>query len=189
MATKVTFASLKLKTDDTIKEVPILDGNIKIEVKQYLPIEDKNDLVQITLQKAEENGIYNDLLLELYFHLNIIYLYTNISFTDKQRENEAKLYDMLQSNGVINAIIAAIPEEEYNCLFDMIQQTKEDILHYRNTAGAVLQSLIQDLPRNAAAAKEIVDSFNPNNFQQVKELVDMASGSGMNNSVTTAIEA
>lgn len=187
MANKVTFASLKLKTDDSIKEVPILDGNIKIEVKQYLPIEDKNDIVQITLQKAEENGIYNDLLLELYFHLNIVYLYTNLTFTDKQRENEAKLYDMLQSNGIITAIISAIPEEEYNMLYDMIENTKEDILNYRNTAGAVLQSLIQDLPRNAAAAKEIIDSFNPSNFAQVKELADMANATGINNTISVPV--
>jgi len=180
---KISFASLKLKANDAVKEVPILDGSIKLEVKQYLPIEDKNDIVQITLQKAEENGIYNDLLLEMYLSLNIIYLYTNLSFTDKQRENEAKLYDLLESSGIITAVIGAMPEEEYNKLYDMVQITKNDIMTYKNTAGAVLQSVIQDLPRNAAAAKEIIDSFNPDNFKQVQAMTSMAAAAGMNNAI------
>ena len=187
MANKVTFASLKLKADDSIKTITILD-NITLEVKQYLPIEDKIDLVEIALQKAEENGIYNEYLLEMYFHLNIVYLYSNLTFTDKQKENEAKLYDILESNGIINEIIAAIPEKEYNSLFNVVAIMKKDILTYKNTAGAVLQSVIQDLPKNAAAAKDIIDSFNPNNFQQVKELADMANATGMNNKVSSTIE-
>ena len=37
------------------------------------------------------------------------------------------------------------------------------MLTYRNTAGAVLQSVINDLPRNAQAAAEIVESFDKTN--------------------------
>ncbi len=180
MANKVSFASLKIKTNDAVKETKILD-NVIIEVKQYLPIEDKNDLVQVALQKAEENGIYNDFLLDLYFHLNIVYMYSNITFTDKQKENEAKLYDMLQSNGIIDTIIKAIPDEEYSNLYDTLIQMKDDNLHYNTTAASVLKSLIQDLPTNAAAAKDIINSFNPENFKQVQDLANMAIATGMNN--------
>ena len=180
MANKVSFASLKLKTNDEVKTIKILD-NIEIEVKQYIPIEDKNDLVQIALQKAEENGIYNDFLLELYFHLNIVYMYSNITFTDKQKENEAKLYDMLESNEIINKIITAIPEVEYDRLYKTLCQMKNDNLKYNTTAASVLKSLIQDLPTNAAAAKDIINSFNPENFKQVQDLANMAIATGMNN--------
>ena len=51
--TKVTYSSLKLKINEEIKEIDF-NGN-KIEVKQYLPIRDKIDLVDITLQKSKEN--------------------------------------------------------------------------------------------------------------------------------------
>lgn len=171
---KITFASMKLKTNVDIKEIQI--GEHIVEVKQYLPIEDKNDLVQIALQKAEENGIYNEILLDMYFNLNLIYLYTNITFTDKQREDEAKLYDILESNGIIDKVAAALPENEYTELIGYMNQMKETILRYRNTAGAVLQSIIQDLPKNAAAAKELVDQFDPSKYQAVVDFANAANG-------------
>ena len=154
---KVSFANLKLKIDTSVKEFDF--NGSKIEVKQYLPISDKNDLIHITLQKSEEDGIYNDVALEMYFNLNIIYLYSNISFTDKQREDEAKLYDQLQSNGLIDKVIENMNQDEYKNLLASLNIIKEEKLKYKNTAGAVLQSVIEDLPKNAAAAKEIVDSF------------------------------
>ena len=50
-------------------------------------------------------------------------------------------------------------EVEYNDLYEYIMECQEDVLHYRNTAGAVLQSVIQDLPKNAQMAADIVNSF------------------------------
>ena len=55
---KVSYASLKLKTDTSVKEVAIAEG-VNIEVLQYLPIESKYDLVMIALQQSlEEDGSY-----------------------------------------------------------------------------------------------------------------------------------
>ncbi len=178
---KVSFTNLKLKINSEVKEIKYND--IAIEVKQYLPIEDKIDLIQIAMQNAEENGIYNDLKLDMYFHLYMVYMYTNISFTEKQKEDEYKLFDILESNGLIDAVIARIPEDEYNQLFRYIEIAKHDMLTYKNTAGAVLQTVIQDLPKNAAAAAEIVNSFDPEKYQSVQDMIQMARATGMNNDV------
>jgi len=45
----------------------------------------------------------------------------------------------------------------------------------------VLQTIVQDLPKNAAAAAEIVNSWTPEQFDQVKRLAQMANATGMNN--------
>ena len=79
MATKPTFASLKLTLNKEVNEVVFQEKTI--EVKKYLPIEDKIDLVQIALQMSEEDGIYNEALLDMYFNLYLVFLYTNIQFT------------------------------------------------------------------------------------------------------------
>ena len=100
MANKVSYAKLNLKVNKDIKTFKINEQ--EVEVLQYLPFEDKYDLVMITLQKAEEDGIYNELKLDMYFHLYLVYMYTNISFTEKQKEDELKLYDTLKSNGIID---------------------------------------------------------------------------------------
>lgn len=171
---KVSYANLKLKTDKTVKAFDFMGQ--EIEVLQYLPIEDKYDLIMITCQKAEENGIYNPLMLDVYFHLHLVYMYTNLSFTDKQKENELKIYDTLRSNGFFDEFLGAMNEDEYNELYNYIDEVMEMTLVYKNTAGAVLQSIIQDLPRNAQAAADIVKSFDPKQYQAVIDFATAANG-------------
>lgn len=171
---KIAYSTLKLKVDNTVNTFDF-EGK-KIEVLKYLKIEDKYDLIMITLQKAEENGIYNPLKLDIYFHLHLVYMYTNLSFTDKQKEDELKLYDCLKSSGFIYQFMNALDDDEYNYLFEMMQDTVNDYMNYRNTAGAVLQSIIQDLPRNAQAAADIVDSFDKEKFRAVVDFAEAANG-------------
>lgn len=171
---KVSYTNLKLKVDKSVNTFDFQGQSI--EVRKYLEISDKYDLVMITLQKAEENGIYNPLKLDIYFHLHLIYMYTNLSFTDKQKEDELKLYDCLKSSGFIYQFMNTLDDEEYNYLFEMMQDTVNDYMNYKNTAGAVLQSIIQDLPRNAQVAADIVDSFDKNKFQEVIKFTEAANG-------------
>ena len=171
---KVSYANLKLKIDTNVNTFDF-QGQV-IEVLKYLPIEDKYDLVMITLQKAKEDRIYNPVRLEMYFHLHLIYMYTNLSFTDKQKENEAKIYDTLKSNGFIDNFLETINEDEYDFLFTMINDVMEYEMKYKNSAAAVIQSLIQDLPANAQAAAEIVNSFDPKQYQAVIDFATAANG-------------
>ena len=174
MANKVSYANLKLKPISTTSSFEF--GGQEIEVLNYLPIEDKYDLVMITLQKAEQDGVYNPLLLDLYFHLHLVYMYTNLSFTDKQKENEPKIYDTLTSNGFFDKFFEVLDEEEYSELMNYIEELQNMTLHYRNTAGAVLQSIIQDLPKNAQAAADIVKNFDPKQYQAVIDFATAANG-------------
>lgn len=178
---KVSYAGLKLKVNTDVNTFQFGENKAVIEVLKYLPIEDKNDLIHVTLQNAEENGIYNDVLVEMYFNLYIVYFYTNLNFTDKQKEDPAKLYDQMESNGLITQVIAHMDEDEYANLLTYLETIRDETLTYKNTAGAVLQTIVQDLPRNAAAAAEIVNSWTPEQFDQVRRLAQMANATGMNN--------
>ena len=171
---KVTYSSLKLKIKEEIEEINF--GDSKIEVQQYLPIQDKIDLIDITLQKAKEGRLYNPIKVDMFFHLNLIYLYTNITFTDKQREDEYKLYDSLQSNGIISQVVAAMDENEYNGLLNMINEKIENELRYNTTAAAVISKIIDDLPRNAEATQKIVNGFDREKYQAVVDFAKAANG-------------
>ena len=67
---KVSYANLKLKTKAEVSTFEF-EGQT-IEVLNYLPIDEKYDLIMITLQQAEEDGIYNSLKLDFHFHLNLM---------------------------------------------------------------------------------------------------------------------
>lgn len=171
---KVSYANLKLKTNTDVNTFEFQGQTI--EVLKYLPIEDKYDLVMIALQKAEQDGIYNPILLDLYFHLYLVYMYTNVSFTERQKDNEPHLYDTLASNGFMKQFLDTIEVEEYEELMLYVDEIMETTLHYKNTAGAVLQSVIQDLPKNAQAAADIVNSFAPEKYQAVVDFATAANG-------------
>jgi len=171
---KVTYSSLKLKAKEEIKEIDF-NGN-KIEVKQYLPVTDKIDLIDITLQKAKEDNLYNPIKVNMYFHLHLVYLYTNITFTDKQKEDEEKLFDVLESNGLINAIVAAIPENEYSSLLNKTAEKIDNELKYNTTTAALVSKIINDLPMQAQAMADIVEGFNPEKYQAVIDFAKAANG-------------
>lgn len=182
----VSFNNLKLSAN---KEVKIAEfNNTKIEVLQYLPIEDKNDLIQITMQKSFMDGYFNEILLDAYFHLNIIYLYTNLNITEKQREDELKLYDKIYSSGLMAVILKQLPEDEYKYLYDVLQEQVDNFLKYKNSAAAVMQSFIQDLPANAAAAADIVNNWDADKFQSVQDMVQLARQTGMNPPIPESVE-
>ena len=90
---KVSYANLKLKVNKGVKTFNFMEQ--EIEVLQYLPIEDKRDLISIVCQNAEENGIYNPLLVDTYFHLYLVYMYTDIIFSAK--DSRRNRYTLLRS--------------------------------------------------------------------------------------------
>lgn len=171
---KVSFSNMKLKTDTSVKTFKV--GENEVEVLQYLPIDDKYSLVMIALQNAEEEGIYNPLKLDMYFNLYLVFMYTNINFTDKQREDLSKLYDILESNEIITQTINLIPEEEYNQLFKYIGEIIERRLETRKSIGGLISKLVADLPKQAKAVENIIENFDEEKFQAVIDFAKAANG-------------
>ena len=171
---KVSYANMKLKVNTEVNTFDFCGQ--KIEVLKYLPAQDKYDLLMITLQKSLEEGAYNEFKLNLYFELNLVYMYTNISFTEKQREDEFKLYDNLKSNGFFELFYKAMNEDEYNELFAQLNTLKKDTTYNRTSVGAIVNRLIDDLPSHAEAAAKIVQSFNPDQYKAVIDFARYANG-------------
>ena len=170
----MNYSDLKLKVKEGKNVFRV--GDQEVEVLQYLPILDKIDLIDIALQKAEEDLGYNELKLEMYFNLNIVYMYSNLEFTAEEVENEEQLYDELESNGIILDIIGAMNDDEYNFLVDHLEIIKENKMKFKNSVAGVAQSFIQDLPKNAEAAADIVNNFDPEKYQAVLDFAKAANG-------------
>ena len=171
---KASYANMKLKVNTEVNTFDFCGQ--KIQVLKYLPAQDKYDLLMITLQESLEDGVYNEFKLNLYFELNLVYMYTNISFTEKQRQNEFKLYDTLKSNGFFELFFNALDENEYNELFAQLNAIK--VINTKNRLNIVtfLGKVMEDLPANAEAAAKIVQSFDPNQFKAVVDFARYANG-------------
>ena len=149
-------------------------GNFDIEVKQYLPVIEKSELITRVLNNSvdENNGYYNLLKMDMYLALEIVYAYSNISFTEKQKEDPMKLYDMLNASRVLNLIIGLVPEGEFYYLNKTVHEMANNIVAYRNSAMGIMERITTDysnLDLNASAIqKELAD---PNNMTLLKDIL------------------
>lgn len=140
---KLAFSKLKLTQNKDIKITSI--GDNEVEVKQYLPINEKLELIgNVINQAADENNFSNPIKLEMFMCLEILFYYTNISFTDKQKEDLVKLYDILESNGIFDIIFDVIPEEEMTTIVDGVFDCSDAIYTYRNSVLGLLDTIKND---------------------------------------------
>lgn len=171
---KISYANLKLKIDTSVSTFDF--NGETIEVLNYLPIEKKYDLVMITLQKSFENNIYNPLKIDMYFHLYLVYMYTNLSLTEKQKEDELKLYDVLSSNGFIDKMLETISEKEYNDLYNYIIEIIDNKNNYNTSAAGIIKDFLESLPANMQQVSNIIDNFDPKQYQAVLDFAAAANG-------------
>ena len=75
---KVGLTKLGLKENKDIKTITYNDT--EIEVKQYLPVNDKLQLIGNVMNSAHQTNFPNPVLIEVFGSLEIIYAYTNINF-------------------------------------------------------------------------------------------------------------
>lgn len=138
----ITFSKLNLKKKEEIKTVKFNEQ--EIEIKQYLSIQDKLNVIYNAISKTEdENRFFNPVKLECYCTLEIIYAYTNIKFTEKQLEDEAKIFDLMEENGLIDLIFSAIPEEETGFIMDSCEAAAEAIYKYSNSAYGLIEYMVK----------------------------------------------
>ena len=172
---KVSFGTLKLKKQENTTTIKIADKDI--EVLNYLPIEDKYDLIQATLQQSAEGIGFNEILIEMNFYLNVVFLYSNISFTETQKEDIYKLYDILESNGIINEIVNAIPVQEFKNLMDSFDLEKKRVVRENRSSAGILNNIISKLPNKAQETSDILKNIN---FEDMKDVVNFANELGIN---------
>lgn len=176
MNNKVSFHNMKLKLKD--ETVTVKFQNSDIEILKYLPSEKKYDLLETTLSESREGNVFNEYLMEIYFSLNIIYLYTNISFTDNQKEDPFKLYDLLEQNGLFDLVFNTIDPKEYQFLRENLLKMVEKKEKYYCSISSCMEFIINQLPINAADAVKMVENFDKEKYQEV---INFANAIGMSN--------
>lgn len=119
--------------------------NQEISIVQYLNTEKKIEFVEDVLNRVFDNtGLSSPVRVEVYFYLNLIRFYTNINITDTMMKNAAKTYDILEINKIIDTIIENIPEDEFNTIFDYVNESIEHFEQYNFSFAGVLKNIGTD---------------------------------------------
>ena len=168
---KLAFTKLGLSKN---QEVKIVEFNGQdIEVKQYLPVNDKFEIISnIINRSADDNNFANPLKVEIFTALEIIGAYTNISFTEKQKEDPSKLFDLVVSSGLYKEIICAIPHAEVESLQCYINSTITAVYEYRNSVLGLFETITSDYSALNLDASEIHQKLaDPNNMQLLRDVL------------------
>lgn len=168
---KVPFTKLGLIKDNKIETIEI-NGQI-IEIKQYLPIQEKLELVsRIINNSSDDNNFQNPMKLDLFTCLEVIYAYTNISFTEKQKEDAPKLYDLMDSNDIFNIVISKIPQSEYKFIVNGVNETAKAIYAYNNSLAGMLENISKDYSNLDLDASSIQQKIaDPQNLSLLKDVL------------------
>ena len=168
---KVSLTKLGLKVNQNVKNIEFNEQII--EVKQYLPINEKLELISSVINSAaDENNFSNPVKENVFLTLEILYHYTNINFTDKQKEDPVKLYDLVVSSGLVNKITDLIPEEELDEVINGVAQSVKAIYAYRNSVLGILESISQDYSALNLDATEIQQKLaDPDNMALLKQIL------------------
>ena len=168
---KVSLTKLGLKVNQDIKNIEF--NQQIIEVKQYLPINEKLELISSVINSAaDENNFSNPVKENVFLTLEILYHYTNINFTDKQKEDPVKLYDLVVSSGLVNKVTDLIPEEELDEVINGVAQSVKAIYTYRNSVLGILESISQDYSALNLDATEIQQKLaDPDNMALLKQVL------------------
>ena len=174
MATqKIGLTKLGLKKNTNLISLE-WNGQV-IEIKEYLPIEDKIGVIErIVNQSLDDNNFANPARIMINTTLEIMFAYTNINFTDKQKEDRLGLYDLLVSSGLWDQIKDKLDEiGELKIINKTVNDVIDEIYKYKNSAMGILQVISEDYSNLDLDAEKIRDKLgNKENMEFLKEVMD-----------------
>lgn len=168
---KVAFSKLGLKLNTEVKTVEFNEQTI--EVKQYLPVNDKLELISNVINfSADDNNFANPVKIAIFTTLEILYNYTNLTFTEKQKEDPTKLFDLVISNGLVKEVVNAMDKAEYDDLLSAIQRSVDAVYNYQNSIFGILDTITTDYSNLNLDATNIQKALaDPENMDLLKQVL------------------
>lgn len=169
----VTLDTLNLDIKNTITELK-LANDYTVEINSYASINAINQMILGALAASrDESGFYNEMLLEAEFMCGIVELYTNINLDDT---TTIDAYDRLSSTGVLDNILAALPEGTYDKLYDYLMSTKYAFEKIERSVVNKIGELAIKLPEALEATSKALENFNFEDYQSVINFAMAANG-------------
>ena len=164
----------KLNKIKSLEPIDIKIGEETISVVQYLPLEKKLAIMQNIIEQAgnNEEGFYNIVKLTVFYTIEMLRVYTNISFTEKQLEDPQKLYDIIVLNNIWETVKDSIPEKERDYIWDNTCALAREITEYNHSALGILKLMSDDYENLNFDVQEITEKLSDRtNLDLVRNLL------------------
>lgn len=170
----VKVSLTKLNKIKSLDPIDIKIGEETISVVQYLPLEKKLTIMQNIIEQAgnNEEGFYNIVKLTVFYTIEMLRAYTNISFTEKQLEDPQKLYDIIVLNKIWDTVKQSIPEDEVNYIWENTCALAREITDYNHSALGILKLMSDDYENLNFDVQEITEKLSDRtNLDLVRNLL------------------
>lgn len=173
--------SLDLQPIYNTQEVDFLGS--KIEIKKYLPMEQKLNIAEIVLQECVEFNFVNPIRVEAFFNIMVCIKYTNIDLSE-HLDNVYKLYDIVETNGLLQKVIDT-SFEDYNELKMLIEELVSKFEKHENSISGVINRTLLDLPEKLREAMSELDNLDTTKLLNVFD--EVLENGGDKNAIVQAI--
>ena len=132
------------------------------------------DIAQSVIQQVIDfnNEFLNEFAFHMYMDLAIVFNYTNLSFTDKQKEDLYKLYDLLVGSGFIKELKKQVDCNQTDDLEVYTYETLNGYYKYHNRVYGILDAMNQNYSNLSLDINELQDKIsNPESLSLVKDIL------------------
>lgn len=132
------------------------------------------DIAQSVIQQVIDfnNEFLNEFAFHMYMDLAIVFNYTNLSFTDKQKEDLYKLYDLLVGSGFMKELKKQVDCNQTNDLEVYIYETLNGYYKYHNSVYGIMDAMNQNYSNLNLDVNELQDKIsNPESLSLVKDIL------------------
>lgn len=169
---KIAFTKLSLQKNNDVKNWQVNEQIV--EVKQYLPVEQRIELAKQVIQQVTNfnNDFLNEFAFRIYMDLAIVFNYTNLTFTDKQKEDLYKLYDLLAGSGFITELKKQVNCNQTDDLEVYIYETLCNYYKYKNSVYGIIESMNQNYSNLNLDINQLQDKIsNPESLSTLKDVL------------------
>lgn len=132
------------------------------------------NIAQSVIQQVIDfnNEFLNEFAFHMYMDLAIVFNYTNLSFTDKQKEDLYKLYDLLVGSGFMKELKKQVDCNQTDDLEVYTYETLNEYYKYHNSVYGIMDAMNQNYSNLNLDVNELQDKIsNPESLSLVKDIL------------------
>lgn len=132
------------------------------------------DIAQSVIQQVIDfnNEFLNEFAFHMYMDLAIVFNYTNLSFTDKQKEDLYKLYDLLVGSGFMKELKKQVNCNQTDDLEVYTYEMLNGYYKYHNSVYGIMDAMNQNYSNLNLDVNELQDKIsNPESLSLVKDIL------------------
>ena len=150
---------------------------MNFEFKEFVPTERKIDLLEMTLQEAQYAGIINPMLLDIFFRVNLVLIYTDIELPENG--DKIAFFDTLIKEDIMTKVEDTLNKE--------IEILYGYLIEWKNIQTKERDSFVGMVNRIKEIAEELLETSNEGlgkieglDLTKLQDLVPLAESLGIN---------